>query len=180
MHDGDYELHIIADMNGDGSVDTSDLGIIHTFTKGGSTAVTETVNSTNMVNLVEETVTITGTGLPGGEQMHVFWYVSPSTPDVNDATVYWRLDYLGGDTSAYGPSGSFRSWNSGTFETDGTVTATSNIPLIPGTYTAAVYVDVDGSDSVNTGDYLFNVENVTIEGTGTDFSVEFAAADDLL
>ena len=51
-----------------------------------------------------------------------------------------------------------------------------NLPIAVGTYDLTVHVDSDANLYVNSGDYLFFIQDVDVDGTGTDITSHLSAA----
>ncbi|OHD78625.1 MAG: hypothetical protein A3J97_03520 [Spirochaetes bacterium RIFOXYC1_FULL_54_7] len=180
VFDGTYYLHVIADVVNDGQITTDDLGVIRTVTKTGSVHEPETISAYDFTNLVDESVIITSSSIPDGALLYAFWQVRGDSL-INIGQLADFYDYLtSSGSSGYAPRTGFRSWSAGTFgNSDGTITAVSNIPLIPGVYNLSIAIDADANGVIGeggSGDYHFLITDVTVSGSGTNIDTALGNA----
>ncbi len=158
---GSYILLILVDANASGGIDIGEPVTIQSVDIDGDTDVE--FDETDFASSVGETIIVTSSTVPDGGMLAGYWLL-PGSPLVTDPF-----------TVQTSPPPGFITFSMTLMPfSDGAVTTILNFPIAPGTYDLSIYIDSDNDGTVNTGDYLFLIQDVTIDGSGTDITDDLA------
>ena len=175
---GTYRLYAVIDMDGSGAPSSGDTGTYQEVT--AASRIELTLDGEDFDPLVEESISITSSGLTSGSAVMAGYWLVPGTGMIENPVQV--NEYLTQGTGNIPPDG-LRGFCINFFELfdteTGGVTTNLNSFMIPGTYDLSIAIDSDGNSDMAEGDYLFYLENVSIDGSGTDITAALGSAEPL-